>query len=66
MHSFAVPVNEFTAATCQYGSEFSAAIAKDNFIGCQFHPEFTSQPREGHPLFSSFINAAVEYSKVKK
>lgn len=39
VHSFAVPVNEFTAATCQYGSEFSAAIAKDNFIGCQFHPE---------------------------
>ena len=30
------------------------------FIGCQFHPEFTSQPREGHPLFNSFINAAVE------
>ena len=31
------------------------------FIGCQFHPEFTSQPLEGHPLFTSFINAAVEY-----
>jgi CTP synthase len=31
------------------------------FIGCQFHPEFTSQPREGHPLFNSFISAAVEY-----
>ena len=33
------------------------------FIGCQFHPEFTSQPREGHPLFTSFINAAVEYHR---
>ena len=33
------------------------------FIGCQFHPEFTSQPREGHPLFNSFINAAVEHHK---
>ncbi len=33
------------------------------FIGCQFHPEFTSQPREGHPLFNSFISAAVEYHK---
>jgi CTP synthase len=31
------------------------------FIGCQFHPEFTSQPLEGHPLFTSYINAAVEY-----
>jgi CTP synthase len=35
------------------------------FIGCQFHPEFTSQPREGHPLFTSFINAAVEYHRNK-
>ena len=35
------------------------------FIGCQFHPEFTSQPREGHPLFNSFISAAVEYHQAK-
>jgi len=28
------------------------------FIACQFHPEFTSTPRDGHPLFSSFIRAA--------
>ena len=35
------------------------------FIGCQFHPEFTSQPREGHPLFNSFINAAVAYNQAK-
>ncbi|WP_440873921.1 imidazole glycerol phosphate synthase subunit HisH [Thalassotalea sp. PLHSN55] len=39
VHSFAVPVGEHTAATCEYGSEFSAAIVKNNFIGCQFHPE---------------------------
>ncbi len=31
------------------------------FIASQFHPEFTSTPRYGHPLFMSFINAAVEY-----
>ncbi len=29
------------------------------FIGCQFHPEYTSNPRDGHPLFTSFINAAL-------
>jgi CTP synthase len=29
------------------------------FVGCQFHPEFTSTPRNGHPLFSGFIAAAV-------
>ena len=28
------------------------------FVGCQFHPEFTSTPRDGHPLFSGFIRAA--------
>jgi CTP synthase len=28
------------------------------FIACQFHPEFTSTPRDGHPLFRSFIMAA--------
>ncbi len=29
------------------------------FLACQFHPEFTSRPREGHPLFTSFIKAAL-------
>jgi CTP synthase len=29
------------------------------FVGVQFHPEFTSTPRDGHPLFSSFISAAL-------
>ena len=28
------------------------------FVGCQFHPEFTSDPREGHPLFKGFVKAA--------
>jgi CTP synthase len=31
------------------------------FVGCQFHPEFTSTPRVGHPLFKAFIEAALEY-----
>ncbi|NQY89270.1 MAG: imidazole glycerol phosphate synthase subunit HisH [Colwellia sp.] len=39
VHSFAAPISKYTIASCQYGSEFSAVIAKDNFIGCQFHPE---------------------------
>ncbi len=33
------------------------------FVACQFHPEFTSTPRDGHPLFTSFINAALEYQQ---
>jgi len=31
------------------------------FLACQFHPEFTSTPRDGHPLFIGFIHAAREY-----
>lgn len=30
------------------------------FLGCQFHPEFTSTPRDGHPLFTGFIEAALK------
>jgi len=30
------------------------------FVACQFHPEFTSTPRSGHPLFSGFVKAAME------
>ncbi|SUD90342.1 CTP synthase [Psychrobacter phenylpyruvicus] len=33
------------------------------FIGVQFHPEFTSSPRTGHPLFASFIEAAIKNQK---
>jgi CTP synthase len=36
------------------------------FVGCQFHPEFTSQPREGHPLFNSFIRAALAHQEQGK
>ena len=33
------------------------------FIGVQFHPEFTSTPRESHPLFKAFVEAAIECRK---
>ncbi len=35
------------------------------FFASQFHPEFTSTPRDGHPLFSSFIDAATAYQQHK-
>ncbi|MEN8130601.1 MAG: CTP synthase [Pseudomonadota bacterium] len=34
------------------------------FLGCQFHPEFTSTPRDGHPLFTGFIRAALKHHGV--
>ena len=35
------------------------------FVACQFHPEFTSTPRDGHPLFTSYIQAAVKYNEAQ-
>jgi CTP synthase len=36
------------------------------FVACQFHPEFTSTPRDGHPLFTGFIQAAREHQLHKE
>ena len=33
------------------------------FVGCQFHPEYTSNPRDGHPLFTGFIAAALTHQE---
>lgn len=33
------------------------------FVACQFHPEFNSTPRDGHPLFTGFVNAAIKQSR---
>ncbi len=33
------------------------------FVGCQFHPEFTSNPRDGHPLFNNFVGKALKLKR---
>ena len=33
------------------------------YLGCQFHPEFTSKPKTGHPLFNDFIKTAVKLKR---
>lgn len=71
--------NNYMAMLRQAGLVFAGMSADGNlvevventhhpwFIGCQFHPEFTSTPRDGHPLFSGFIQAARAYTKeIKK
>ncbi len=35
------------------------------FVGVQFHPEFTSNPRDGHPLFTAFVAAAIQHQDDK-
>ena len=38
-HSYRVPLLSSTAAECEYGGRFSAAVEQDNAFGVQFHPE---------------------------
>lgn len=53
VHSYYVPVNEYTIAECNYINNFSAAIQKDNFYACQFHPEKSGDA--GEQLLKKFI-----------
>ncbi|CDF98537.1 imidazole glycerol phosphate synthase subunit HisH [Avibacterium paragallinarum] len=53
VHSYAVLPNENTIATCDYGVPFSAAIARDNFYGVQFHPERSG--KGGEQLLRNFM-----------
>ena len=54
VHSYAAPLSEYTLASCEYGQPFSAIIGKDNFIGCQFHPERSSTL--GSKIIDNFLN----------
>jgi CTP synthase len=36
------------------------------FVACQFHPEFTSTPRDGHPLFTGFVEAAIRHHEARQ
>ena len=66
VHSFyAANCEEATIATAEYGANLTAAVASGNVMGCQFHPEFTSTPRDGHPLFSGFVKAALTQHQKK-
>jgi len=38
-HSYAVPAGESALASAEYGETFAAVVARDNYFGCQFHPE---------------------------
>lgn len=53
-HSFAMNVGDFTIGSTEYGVKFSSAIAHENFMGVQFHPEKSSQA--GEKLLNNFIN----------
>ena len=53
VHSYYVPVNEFTTSETNYIRPFSASLQKDNFYACQFHPEKSGLI--GQEILSNFI-----------
>ena len=53
VHIYYVPIHPNTEANCEYGLKFSAAMAKDNYFGVQFHPEKSGKP--GMKLLENFI-----------
>ena len=68
--------NRYREALSEKGLVFSAVSVDDLveiielpdhpwYLGCQFHPEFTSTPRDGHPLFVGFIEAARERARTR-
>src|SRR5690606_25689691 len=66
--------NHYRELLEQHGLRISGVSVKDDlvemielpdhpwFVACQFHPEFTSTPRHGHPLFNAFIRAGLRRS----
>lgn len=54
VHSYYVPVGEYTAATTDYINPFSAALHKDNFYATQFHPEKSGSV--GEKILLNFLN----------
>lgn len=53
-HSYCIPLNHWTVASCEYGSSFSAAIERDNLFGVQFHPEKSGEV--GIKLLANFCD----------
>ncbi|KUI99051.1 imidazole glycerol phosphate synthase subunit HisH [Vibrio sp. MEBiC08052] len=53
VHSYAMPIGDYTIAECDYGQPFSAAIQSGNYYGVQFHPERSS--KAGAKLIQNFL-----------
>jgi glutamine amidotransferase len=63
VHGYYAPINQYTLASCSYISDFSAVVAKDNFIGVQFHPEKSGQI--GSMLLQNFLDIIQDGEKTK-
>ena len=54
VHSYYLPVNQYTVETCDYITPFSASIQKDNFYACQYHPEKSG--KVGEQILKNFLS----------
>jgi glutamine amidotransferase len=54
VHSYAVPVSQYTIAIARHTQQFSAVISKENFVAAQFHPERSS--KAGARLLKNFLD----------
>lgn len=64
VHSFYAPVNEYTVASCDYITPFSAVVVKDNFMGVQFHPEKSGSV--GSKVLQNFLDLVYSKEKVNR
>jgi imidazole glycerol-phosphate synthase subunit HisH len=64
VHGYYAPVTDYTIGSCRYDTDFSAVVARDNFVGVQFHPEKSGA--NGVKLLQNFLDFAGVQSKVLK
>ncbi len=64
VHGYYAPTNEYTLASCNYIKDFAAVVAKDNFMGVQFHPEKSGQV--GSLLLQNFLTMVSNSNSQKK
>lgn len=53
VHSYKAPISKHTIAGCEYGQNFTAIVARNNFMGCQFHPERSG--KAGAQILENFL-----------
>ncbi|MFZ9847579.1 MAG: imidazole glycerol phosphate synthase subunit HisH [Flavobacteriales bacterium] len=53
VHSYYIPINQYTVETCDYINPFTASLQKDNFYACQYHPEKSG--KVGEQILKNFL-----------
>lgn len=62
VHSYYAPVNRYTLAECHYIQPFASVVARDNYVGVQFHPEKSGDA--GSMLLQNFLSNVGERGRV--